>query len=720
MRNTIVIPRMGLIIVLLASFIQVSFATDIWSLTFESAGGYSTSPAEFVSSTTDYFSRTDGSNISASFSNVQGSYYFAGQDIDATGESLPFTWTADDIDISGYTDLTFYIYLAEDDDGSNQDWDAADYMHIQYDIGNTGSFSNLIWVESSGATNFEPQIDTDFDGTGDGTAITSTFAEFSKAIGSTGSLIDIKITMSLNSGDEDIAFDNLRISGTASGGTPDPEPTNHVTSFTASETYQDVELNWTDAVTGDQAPGGYLILGETDATITDPTDETAVSDDTDPSGNSVAKNVAHGSGGSYTFEGLTANTTWYFEIFPYTNSGGDIDYKTDGTIPTANATTGESPSAPTAGMIYISEYSDASGSGNYVYEFVEVYNNHSNAVDVSGFTLKQQDAAASLTLPATTIIPAKGILVVGRNASEAAFESHWGVTFSASVTYVDGSNSFPSINGDETFLIENGTGTNLDPATDDEYSQQAISSSNRVYRKTTGNTLSDWGMEADGNATPGTLDNDQSLPVVLSAWKATSSKGFVNLYWITDSEIENQGFIVERRQNSETNSQKAWQEIASFTTHPALQGQGSTSSQTSYSFVDKQVKVGKTYSYRLSDVDYRGNVIQHDEINVTVKASGHDLKPTDVSLHAAYPNPFNPEVNLSFTLENEAATLSLEVYDLQGTLVQTLTSGHHEMGTHSFNWDGNDGQGNAVSSGVYMVRLNANSVVQIQRVTLLR
>ena len=33
------------------------------------------------------------------------------------------------------------------------------------------------------------------------------------------------------------------------------------------------------------------------------------------------------------------NTTWYFKIFPYTNTGSDIDYKTDGTIQTTNATT---------------------------------------------------------------------------------------------------------------------------------------------------------------------------------------------------------------------------------------------------------------------------------------------------------------------------------------------------------------------------------------------
>jgi len=107
-------------------------------------------------------------------------------------------------------------------------------------------------------------------------------------------------------------------------------------------------------------------------------------------------------------------------------------------------------------------------------------------------------------------------------------------------------------------------------------------------------------------------------------------------------------------------------------------------------------------------------------LSVIVKDAGYELKPSDVKLHEAFPNPFNPDVNLSFTLENEAEALSLEIYDIQGALINTLSTGYHAIGTHDFNWDGTDNRGNIVSSGVYMVRLSAGSLVQIQRVTLLR
>jgi len=212
---------------------------------------------------------------------------------------------------------------------------------------------------------------------------------------------------------------------------------------------------------------------------------------------------------------------------------------------------------------------------------------------------------------------------------------------------------------------------------------------------------------------------DSSLPVELSAWKATSAYGHVKLAWATESEIENQGFIVERALRQAQGSNSEWKIITSFASNSELLGQGSTTNKTDYSFVDKAVQIGKSYQYRLFDVDYRGHKTQHSVIQVTVQNAGVDLKPSHVQLHKAFPNPFNPEVNLSFTLETQVAMLSLEVFNIKGDLIQTLSSGSHIMGTHNFSWIGIDNHGNAVSSGVYLVRLNTGSLNQIQRVTLL-
>ena len=180
--------------------------------------GYTVSTAEFTDGSGDYFTRTDGSNISGTYSSPQGTSFFAAMDIDGEGASSEQTMTFDDINISGYTSLELRIYLAEDDDGTNQDWDSSDLFTIEYDIDNSGSFSDLLHVRGTGSSNSEPAIDTDFDGTGDGTIITSTFSQFTQSISGTGSTLDLKLTFNFNSGDEDIAIDNIEIYGTSTGG----------------------------------------------------------------------------------------------------------------------------------------------------------------------------------------------------------------------------------------------------------------------------------------------------------------------------------------------------------------------------------------------------------------------------------------------------------------------------------------------------------------------
>ena len=127
---------------------------------------------------------------------------------------------------------------------------------------------------------------------------------------------------------------DTRVSFYKAGGgtTPDPEPSNYPTQFTALADGVDAYVVWEDAI-GAQLPSKYLVLAST-GSITVPVDGTPVPD------SDLAKNVPYGING-IVFEGLQPNTTYHFAIFPYTNSGANIDYKTDGSYPTATATTEE-------------------------------------------------------------------------------------------------------------------------------------------------------------------------------------------------------------------------------------------------------------------------------------------------------------------------------------------------------------------------------------------
>ncbi len=122
-----------------------------------------------------------------------------------------------------------------------------------------------------------------------------------------------------------------------SGSTNYPEPSNYPTFFTATASGVSIILNWIDAV-GEQLPSAYLILGHegTSTDFTAPVDGVPVSNDLDWSDGEVAVNVTYGEG-TYTFPDLTPGQDYTFTIYPYTNSGDNINYKTDGNPPVATA-----------------------------------------------------------------------------------------------------------------------------------------------------------------------------------------------------------------------------------------------------------------------------------------------------------------------------------------------------------------------------------------------
>jgi len=120
---------------------------------------------------------------------------------------------------------------------------------------------------------------------------------------------------------------------------PDPEPTNYPTDFVATVEGFSITLTWTDA-SGDQLPQAYLIKASDQDNIDLPVDGTPVADDSDLSDGTATVNVAYGLE-TYAFSGLASAKTYYFKIFPYTNGGENIDYKTDGTPPEASGVTSD-------------------------------------------------------------------------------------------------------------------------------------------------------------------------------------------------------------------------------------------------------------------------------------------------------------------------------------------------------------------------------------------
>jgi hypothetical protein len=92
--------------------------------------------------------------------------------------------------------------------------------------------------------------------------------------------------------------------------------------------------------------------------------------------------------------------------------------------------------------------------------------------------------------------------------------------------------------------------------------------------------------------------------------------------------------------------------------------------------------------------------------------------PAPLALRA-WPNPFNPQVTLAFSLEAPAWG-TLEVLDLAGRRVITLAEGSFASGEQRVFWDGRDAAGRDVASGVYFARLAVGGQRRLGKLVLLR
>ncbi|HOU72803.1 MAG TPA: T9SS type A sorting domain-containing protein, partial [Candidatus Syntrophosphaera sp.] len=88
-------------------------------------------------------------------------------------------------------------------------------------------------------------------------------------------------------------------------------------------------------------------------------------------------------------------------------------------------------------------------------------------------------------------------------------------------------------------------------------------------------------------------------------------------------------------------------------------------------------------------------------------AADDDVIPAYTLDAKNYPNPFNPETTIAFSVP-KTGPASLKVYNTKGQLVRTLVNDVREAGNHSVVWNGMDEQGNSVSSGLYFYRLSSD------------
>jgi len=218
----------------------------------------------------------------------------------------------------------------------------------------------------------------------------------------------------------------------------------------------------------------------------------------------------------------------------------------------------------------------------------------------------------------------------------------------------------------------------------------------------------------DGSFTDLPLSGAASpLPVEMASFEGTTTEDGVRLRWETASEQNNAGFRVERREASargvrkgeKTNGKEgAWTDVG------FVEGSGTTSEPQTYRFTDADLPyAADSVAYRLKQVDTDGSASFTDP--VTVARSG----PEQLQLLGTAPNPARSRATVRYGVpESVDGPVKMRLYDVLGRRVRTVRA-EAEAGRHEQTLDV-DG----LSSGVYVLRLQAGGTAKTRKLTVVR
>jgi len=187
------------------------------------------------------------------------------------------------------------------------------------------------------------------------------------------------------------------------------------------------------------------------------------------------------------------------------------------------------------------------------------------------------------------------------------------------------------------------------------------------------------------------------IPVELTSFTGNvNNLGQVVLNWETATEVNNQGFEIERRT-----------ETSEFRTVGFVEGYGTTTEPRSYIYTDVTAENGINY-YRLKQVDFNGTYAYSEVVEIDVTG------PLTFDLAQNYPNPFNPSTSIKYSIP-ESGNIRLSVFNIVGEEVAVLAEGFSQAGSFEVTFDASN-----LSTGVYLYKLQSANSVQTKKMMLLK
>jgi len=352
--------------------------------------------------------------------------------------------------------------------------------------------------------------------------------------------------------------------------------------------------------------------------------------------------------------------------------------------------------------------------------FMEIYNASEHAISLVNVQARYWNSNPNNATPSPVIdlsgtISSDDYVVIARNSAD--FNTHYGFAsdFSNSNFYFNGADDGADI------YLNDGRAAVLDSFNDNGTTGSGHSAwtwnDDYVFERTStgdGAIVTNWTELTSGIGTPG-AENDTPLPVILSTFSAVYSNELLTINWLTQSESNNLGWNIYRSISNNIGQ-------ASQLNAELIQGAGTTSEPTSYSYVDNSnVENNTTYWYWLESSSYSGETDLYGPVYLTVQfEEDTPIIPESYGLYQNYPNPFNPSTSISFALE-EASDVELIIYNIKGEKIKSIFNDHVNADETTISiWNGEDANGKKVSSGVYYYKLTTDTKVYQKKMLLVK
>lgn len=331
-------------------------------------------------------------------------------------------------------------------------------------------------------------------------------------------------------------------------------------------------------------------------------------------------------------------------------------------------------------------------SGNH--EWIELYNNTSQSINLKDWVLEASDGSPSIVLEGE--IGPLAFYLLERTSDNTIADMAADFIYTGVLS-----------NAGEYLLLKDADGNVVDEVNCSQGwhggDNDSKASMERLHPRIDGSAAGSWGTndgitrngtDAGGspiNGTPGRMNSnyDISLSVRLTDFRVIPVVSGLSVQWKTESEHGTAGYYILRANTKEGPYQRVHQTL--------IPAKGRAAS---YELIDENVVHETVYWYLLQELDQEGNTHDFGPVHGIMR-----LKTSAETFFCGnFPNPFNPSTTIRYRVPElfSPSRMAVRIYDILGRELVTLVNRVHEPGEYQVIWDGRNAGGLPMASGRYI------------------